>query len=243
MASRGLLALLLFTFSSSPTLAETFTVNVKAVDANWKPIRGAEAGLFWNVQDHRMTPQANRFVVTDTNGKGVLRVEDWNEKRPLLVLSPDRTRGAIVGVSKADDGKELTVTLGPTLRLKGKLDCTELKATPEGASTIVFADGFRAFFAQDMRTSAAFDFVLPAGKYKLVFSGNDVESAKRLIDVQVGRSEYDLGTIDLKATPMAKLRGKTPPEWVIADARGVKADVKLADQKGKWVYIEFWGFW
>jgi hypothetical protein len=243
MVPRGLLALLFFTLSYSPTLAETFTVNVKAVDVNQKPVPAAEAGLFWEVEKRGMTARANQSVVTDANGKGVLRVEDWNEKRPLLVLSPDHKLGAIVGVSKPDDGKELTVTLGPTVRLKGKLDCTELKATPEGASTIVFADGFRAFFAQDMRTSAAFDFVLPAGKYKLVFSGNDVERAKRLIDVQVGRSEYDLGTIDLKATPMAKLRGKTPPEWVIADARGVKADVKLADQKGKWVYIEFWGFW
>jgi hypothetical protein len=29
----------------------------------------------------------------------------------------------------------------------------------------------------------------------------------------------------------------------VTDARGVKRDVQLSDFKGKWVLIEFWGFW
>ena len=57
------------------------------------------------------------------------------------------------------------------------------------------------------------------------------------------RPDANAGTIDLKASTIAKLKGKAAPEWVITDARGVKADVKLADYKGKWVYIKFWGYW
>jgi hypothetical protein len=63
------------------------------------------------------------------------------------------------------------------------------------------------------------------------------------VTLTADRPEHDLGTADMKATPIAKLKGKPFPEWEIADARGVKADVKLSDYKGKWVYIEFWGYW
>ena len=52
-----------------------------------------------------------------------------------------------------------------------------------------------------------------------------------------------MGTLDLKASPIAKLKGKPAPGWEITAARGVKPQVKLADYKGKWVYLEFWGFW
>ena len=190
-----------------------------------------------------MTPRGEKPIVTDADGKAVLRVDDWNEKRPVLVLSADRTLGGVVGVSKADDGKEAAVTLGPTIRVKGKLECKELNFKPDWTNTTVTADGFRAFCVQNISKSAAFEFVLPAGKYKLWSCGTDVEDARKTVALTADHREYDLGTIDLKASPIAKLKGKTPPEWMIADARGVKKDVKLADYKGKWVYLEFWGFW
>jgi len=43
--------------------------------------------------------------------------------------------------------------------------------------------------------------------------------------------------------PLAKLYGKEPPPLKITDARGVDKNVKLSDYKGKWVVLEFWGFW
>src|SRR5262249_51129553 len=33
------------------------------------------------------------------------------------------------------------------------------------------------------------------------------------------------------------------PAWTLADARGVKKDVTLADYRGKWVLVDFWGYW
>jgi hypothetical protein len=36
--------------------------------------------------------------------------------------------------------------------------------------------------------------------------------------------------------------GKSLPDWTVTDARNAKKDVKLADFKGKWVLLEFWGF-
>ena len=243
MFHRWLVALLPLAIVCPVSFADTFTVTVKAVDADKRPVAKADVGLFWNVKDGAMTPAAEKPLVTDADGKAVLRVDDWNEKRPLLVLSADRTLGGLVGVSKADDGKEATVALGPTIRLKGKLECKELNFKPEWVNTTVTPDGFQPYFAQNISKSAAFEFVLPAGKYKLWSYGTDVEDARRTVSLTADQHECDLGAIDLKASPIAKLRGKTPPDWVIADARGAKAGVKLADCKGKWVYIEFWGFW
>jgi peroxiredoxin len=36
--------------------------------------------------------------------------------------------------------------------------------------------------------------------------------------------------------------GEKPPRWSAADARGIRKDAQLADFKGKWVLVYFWGF-
>jgi thiol-disulfide isomerase/thioredoxin len=158
-------------------------------------------------------------------------------------LSADRSVGATVGVSKADDGKELTVKLSPTARVTGNLECKELSRKPEWANTYVSVEGFAGYFTQDMGKMARFAFTLPAGKYTLHSYGTDVQNVTQPVTLGADRTEHDLGTVDMKASAIAKLKGKLAPEWVIADARGAKADVKLSDYKGKWVFIDFWGFW
>ena len=53
----------------------------------------------------------------------------------------------------------------------------------------------------------------------------------------------DLGEIDLAASELAKLKGKPAPMLNPTDARGVSKTVQIADYKGKWVALEFWGHW
>jgi hypothetical protein len=243
MYQRSLLTILWLALGCPTSGADTFAVTLKAVDASNKPVARAEAALFWNATDGAMTAAAEKPTVADGAGKAVLRVDNWNEKRPVLVLSADRKLGGIVGVSKDDEGKELTVTLGPTVRVRGKLECTELNFKPGWANTTVTPDGFRAFFTQNITKSATFEFVLPARKYQFGSYGNDVEQIKQTVTLTTDRPEHDFGTIDMKASAIAKLKGKKPPGWLIMGARGVKPDVKLADYKGRWVYLEFWGFW
>ena len=240
--NRWIVVALWLSTGASGIFAATFSVTVNVRDAENKPVPKAEVALFWNVKGPMMTVGSQENV-TDERGRIVLQVDDWNEKRPVLVLSADRKLGGVVGVSKADEGKEVTATLGPTVRVTGKLDCTELNAKPKWANTTITADGFRAHMAQYISESAEFEFVLPAGKYSLRSYGSDVEDIKQTITLAADRPEFDMGTLDLKASPIAKLKGKAAPGWEITGARGVKSQAKLSDYKGKWVYLEFWGFW
>jgi hypothetical protein len=88
-----------------------------------------------------------------------------------------------------------------------------------------------------------FEFVLPAGKYTFRTFAPDIDDLGQTVILTADRPERDLGTIKLKASAIGRLKGKTAPAWVIADARGVQPHVKLSDYNGKWVYIKFWGFW
>ncbi len=132
MKYRYLAVLLSSAITGSTAFAESFTVTVKVVDANKNPVAKASVSPFWDVKDGVMTVPGEKPNVTDAAGKAVLRVDNWNEKRPVLVLSADFKLGAIVGVSKGDDGKELTLTLGPTVRVKGKMACKELNRADLG---------------------------------------------------------------------------------------------------------------
>lgn len=243
MIRASLLAAVLLAAVSPAAVAGTFTVTVAVVNDTGQPVPKADVGLFWQVKDGVMATFPDLSAITDAAGKAVLRVEDRGEKRPVLVLSADRKRGAWAGVSQADADKTVTVALGPTVRMTGEIACKELNTKPEWANTYVTPGGFKARAVQHSTKEARYDFILPAGKYQLWSYGTDVEDDKRTVELTADRPEHDLGVIDLKASPVAKLKGKVPPAWTIADARGVKKEVKLSDYKGKWVYLEFWGHW
>jgi hypothetical protein len=63
---------------------------------------------------------------------------------------------------------------------------------------------------------------------------------RQTVSLSADKSQLDLGMVDLKASPLGKMKGKVLPAWSIADARGVNRQAKLGDYKGKWLYLEFW---
>ncbi len=243
LSVRLLFVLIVFAIAGQSVHAETFTVTIKVVDAQMKPEQGVDVSLFWEAKDGVMTPSNPKDVKTNAEGKAVVVIDNWNEKRPVMVLSADRTQGGIVGVSKADAGKEVVVTLGAVMRMNGKMDSKELGYAPKWANVTVTRDGYRAYFTQHTTMDAKFEFLLPVGKYKLNVYGEDVTDFKKTVNLEADRSVLELGVINMGATPIAKLKGKSLPDLQITDARGVKPDIKLTDYKGKWVYLEFWGFW
>jgi hypothetical protein len=253
MIQRALFAVLSLLLLRSVATAETFTVKLKVVDSKHKPVAGAQAAPFWHVKDGAMNSLPDRQSVTDASGRAALEMERSRvARRPVLVLTADRKLGGIVGVGETDEGKELTVVLGPTVHVKAKFECGELKLRPQCTETRVIPDGFQVYCASHIAgdalglsfgSPAVFELVLPCGKYTFETSSRELELAKQMATLRADRLEYDFGTIDMKPTALARMKGKPAPDWIITDARGARRDVKLSDYRGKWVYLEFWGYW
>ena len=223
------------------TFAGTFTVTLNILDSDKKPVSNATAALFWNFEKGTMKPRSERDTISDERGKVLLEADDWNRPRAVLIMSADRKLGSTIVISNGN--REVTATLVPTVRVKGKLECKELNFKPAWANTMVIPDGVTSQVMQQMGEAAEFDFMLPAGKYTLRSYGTDVEGRRDPITLTADQGEHDLGTLDLKPSAIARLKGKPAPNWKITDARGIKKNAKISDYKGKWLYLEFWGFW
>ncbi|MCG3125960.1 MAG: hypothetical protein CHACPFDD_00788 [Phycisphaerae bacterium] len=37
--------------------------------------------------------------------------------------------------------------------------------------------------------------------------------------------------------------GKPPPKWSVTAVRDLKKPVKIENFRGKWLVVEFWGYW
>ena len=58
-----------------------------------------------------------------------------------------------------------------------------------------------------------------------------------------GKLDLDMGVLEMEATFLAVHYGKPLPPWTVSDARGARTSTQIADFKGKWLLVEFWGFW
>jgi len=111
-----------------------------------------------------------------------------------------------------------------------------------------------------------FGLSLPPGRYlletyKLRADGNEKASVVPVREILLSGEvpEFDMGVSRLgpyklrvpgridraKAagtwTEYTQHYGEKPPQWHIADARGVSKDVQIADFQGKWLLVYFWG--
>lgn len=183
------------------------------------------------------------IVKTGENGGGWLRQMDkvFSPRNLVAGLAHLLANGGAAGEQKSI-GKDRTITLGPLVRVKGDFSCKELNQKPTWTNVyFMTADGARVL--QCASREATFSFLLPAGKYQFWGYGADIKDVHQDLTVSADKAELNLQTLDVPATVIAKHKGKTPPAWHVTDARGVKKDVTLADFKGKWVLVEFWGFW
>ncbi len=114
---------------------------------------------------------------------------------------------------------------------------------------------------------AKFEFHLPPGKYTLQaysqFAENEQFEGELIPNkpfvLESGRTDVDLGRLrlaphrryrqSLEAKSKAegswndytKHYGEPSPQWHATDARGVSKDAQVADYRGKWLLIDFWG--
>jgi hypothetical protein len=218
---------------------EETKISGRVVDASGKPVASAEVASFWNAANDKMQP--NKGVTTNAEGRFTIAVEFYGRGQALLALDKDRKTGGLIVVEPKDAGKPAEIKLVPLVYVHGKMFCKELNKRPEWTNVYLMSGQARFLFCSS--NEASFSFRLPPGTYKFWGYGTDIQDVKKDITLKADEPNLDLRTIDAPAEVIARYKGKVPPAWHVTDARGVKKDVKLSDFKGKWVLLEFWGYW
>ena len=172
-----------------------------------------------------------------------MKVNFYGRDSALMALDSDRTVGGITVVPVAQAGREVEIRLAPLSRVHGKFESKNLgKPVPWTNVYINLLPG-KIRVLQNSSRQAEFSMLLPPGEYDMNGYGSDVKGIHKPLTIRAGEPELDLGILDLPATVIAPHKGKELPPWSLADARGVKKGVTLADYRGKWVLVDFWGYW
>jgi hypothetical protein len=218
---------------------EDIKVTGRVVDAAGKPVAGIEVAPFWNTDKAKITPY--RGTTTNAQGHFAVPMAFYGRGQALLAMDRDRKTGGLIVLEPKEAAKPQEIKLGPLVHVHGKFDCKELGKRPKWTNVYIMSG--QARFSACSSDEASFSLLLPPGAYKFWGYGTDIQDLKKDITLRAGDTELDLGTIDMPATIIARHKGKAPPEWHVTDTRGIKKDVKISDFKGKWVLLEFWGYW
>jgi thiol-disulfide isomerase/thioredoxin len=138
------------------------------------------------------------------------------------------------------------VSLQPECKVNVTAACEELtkaglKSNDWFNSYIEAANGKR--FAFTGNQTGKLEYQLPPGEYTLDVYGGELMGTKSVkLTVPKDQSDYTAPPVALPPTGLLALIGKRAPE--LSDVVTWKGEsMKLADQKGKFVLVEFWGYW
>jgi len=127
--------------------------------------------------------------------------------------------------------------------VEGAFACEALGRPPADASLVVFRlpEGTRV--RSTGWKGGRFRLALPPGDYRFLVHGVEIAQATLEVQVREGAGRLDLGTLPLEPSLLAEHYGKPPPDWTVSEARGLDPGATLADFRGRWVVLAFWGYW
>lgn len=183
-------------------------------------------------------------VTTAADGTAVLECAALRSAA-LVARDPGARLMAVVAVSPAKLATgRLSAKLAPEVRVAVPVTCDELTKAGQPLGHVnghLLADGRR--FTYHASKDGRLEFLAPPGRYTLWAYGSEV-TGKRYVDVVVpeGCSEFAVEPVAMPALPFALMRGKPAPELDgVVGWAGAKTT--FADLKGKYVLVEFWGYW
>ena len=228
----------LLLFIPAEVVAEKAKVNGVVVDASGQPVVGVSVADWWLADQGRMRGSG---AISDAQGKFSL---DVDLDRVLLAIDARQDRGGLIQVTREVADKPLTIRLVPLVTLRGEYFCPELNEPLGWCNTMIEFTTNRFRLVECRSDESRFELKLPPGEYHLNgYDGDAVFGLKRPLTLVAGQSVQDLGRLPLKATPMALSWGKPSPAWHITEARGMATNATVASFRGKWLLLDFWGYW
>ena len=201
----------------------------------------AELALSWKWEGGKATPTAG--IKSDAKGHFEHSFKSWPGNLLVLTYDKEREHGGLLNITDELSKKPVTVRLGPLVKVKGKVVAANPAAPlPADVNFTIATQEGNVDVLQVKAADGALALRMPPGKFKLKWAHEGFKAIEQ--DFETGpRAELDLGTIKAEPTPIAVGLGKTLPPFNAAFVRGGKPDLQIADYKGKWVLVLFWGSW
>ncbi|MCC6738289.1 MAG: redoxin domain-containing protein [Planctomycetia bacterium] len=224
----------------SEVSADGIEIKGNIVDAEGRPAPGVEFGAQWFNPGGKLVPKQRWKPGADGGFQAELQ---WIH-RPMALLAMDAAgkRGALRILEKDDLTVPivLSLKLEPFAAVQGVLACPGLGPNIGDARVFVRAKPSDAtVFALNV-AGGAFAFSLPPGDYEILAELRNARPLCHAFRVESADRPVQLGRLVLEPTPVAQAWGGPPPPLGATGARGVPADFRLADLKGKWVVVVFW---
>ena len=219
---------------------------VRLVDSDGQPVAGAWVGVgaYCDSDDDPVWAPYSPKGVSDDGGHAEIVGRSLPDERVVLYARHEAKNLAALGAfSREELLNAPEMVLQAACRVHGVLTSDTLVA---GGRKLDWTNVY-LYRASDRPLSFSskqqqFEFYLPPGKYRLNAYGTDTLAVDREIDVPA-RSELNFGIIDLPATKLATLMGKPAPELRRIQGWKNGPGVTLADLRGKYVLLDFWGYW
>ncbi len=233
-------------FGQEPAAPVTLTGIV--IDSAGRPIKGATVARSWTSSPTSMTPQ--NPVVTGDDGTFALDVPSYFAGREVGVLARS-ANGAFTGIavgapaSDDDERRPAEVTLRKSIQWTATLTWEGLATKPSFSASVSRDVPSADVYRLEVGDNGEIGFAGPTGDYELFLYSSDLQIKFESISLDEREAHNDGGVIAMTPTVLAQHYGKAPPAWTVTDARNTGGNTKpaLGDFRGKWLLIEFWGFW
>lgn len=164
----------------------------------------------------------------------------------FLALAPDHKTGAYIEIRAEDAAQERTVVAKPLPEVKFKAALADGSADDTMMSTFDYVikkdSGGHMKPVMAIVGSGEHKVWLPEGSYRLSHYGDEVVSKERY-DLEVSAPATHLEAATLEPSELRKATGKPALPLTVTESRNFEGPFSLAALRGKWVLVDFWGYW
>lgn len=223
-----------------PAQVPTVLVKGRVVDAEGKGLAGVTVASNWSsIQGKPLAPGPDA-VSTGPDGAFAHRFQIYSFPAVLTAIDSKRGIGGTLMLERAPDESPITIKAETLSRLlfAPRFD----GPAPDSLSMYLYHPVNRARVAYVHVSGASVELLVPPGKHQIWVYSMDTNSATKDVEFSPGATVV-VRDVELKLSGLARSYGKTPLPLTYSETRGLPPGFKLENMKGKWVLLEFWGFW